>query len=192
MTLGQIASHWWAECKAPAEVAQRRLKELIGEGFINPSRVLACELPSIDNPIATWFPGQPELDFGAIAWQLQSRWKSPPQLQSVFLASPKAAKLFGGKAKGKLKRQYQATHDLGVAQMYLQVHAHRPHLIREWIGEDVLAPFRQQQKLPDAIISRSPLANPTLVLEFGGAYDKQRIAEFHRDCEQRSLPYEIW
>ncbi|WP_437203401.1 hypothetical protein [Planctomicrobium sp. SH664] len=33
---------------------------------------------------------------------------------------------------------------------------------------------------------------PQLVLEFGGAYDKDRLIDFHTDNQQRGLPYEIW
>ena len=30
------------------------------------------------------------------------------------------------------------------------------------------------------------------VIEFGGAYSKRKLAEFHRHCATRGLPYEIW
>jgi hypothetical protein len=30
------------------------------------------------------------------------------------------------------------------------------------------------------------------VIEFGGGYDTHRVKEFHADCLQRSLPYQLW
>ena len=56
----------------------------------------------------------------------------------------------------------------------------------------MLAPHRRGQKLPDAVIARGAELRPELVLEFGGAYDKARLVDFHADSEERKLPYEIW
>ena len=39
---------------------------------------------------------------------------------------------------------------------------------------------------------KSADARPKLVLEFGGAYDKRRVEDFHADCAKRRLPYELW
>lgn len=192
MSLQQIAGFWWPDCKSPLEVARKRLVTLQSQGLLLKTEVLACALPPILEPVNCWAPGKSQPDLGSIAWQLQSRWNTAPKPVEAFIATRQAAKLFGGKATGRIKRHYQATHDIGVAQMYLRVRETRPALITQWIGEDRLAPYRQQQKLPDAVIAKSPSSTPLLVLEFGGSYDKARVTEFHLDCEQRAVPYEIW
>ncbi len=76
--------------------------------------------------------------------------------------------------------------------MYLQFRRSRPQDAERWIGEDLLAPWRRGEKLPDAVLAAAPDARPELVLEFGGAYDARRIEMFHEDCASQMLPYELW
>ncbi len=191
-TLGQIAGCWWAKLSNPTAAAKRRLAQLQEQKLLVCFAVLARPLPVMEQSILSWTPADPEPDLAAAAWKLQHRWRAETTRCDVYLASKLATTIFGGRAKGQLKRQYQATHDLGVSEMYLQLkRSHSPRL-QYWIGEDVLAPHRRGQKLPDAVIATLPGATPQLVLEFGGAYDKIRVNEFHQDCYQRALPYEIW
>lgn len=165
---------------------------LVDAGFLVSQQVIASTLDSLDAATLCWAPGDPTPDAGAVAWKLQSRWKEPARVCRCFVATTKAAKHFGGRASGRLKRELQASHDLGVTEMYLQMRHSRPEQARLWIGEDLLAPYRKHEKLPDAVLADSPSATPSLVLEFGGAYNKDRVLAFHHDCESRSLPYELW
>ena len=192
MTLTQIADYWWAKNKRRNDDARRRLSSLVDAGFLKRSTALAARLPPMVKPVLSWSPGDEEPNLGAVAWQLQSRWTSGPCIVTVYLATTKATRIFGGKARGYLKQEYQATHDLGVSQMFLNLRQRSPDLARAWIGEDILAPYRRRQKLPDAVIASSPEATPTVVLEFGGAYDKPRVQSFHNDCRNRGTPYELW
>ena len=192
MTLDQIAEHWWMDNKQPNDDARRRLSSLVDAGLLNSSTALAAPLPPMTEPVLSWLPGDEEPDCGAVAWKLQSRWTNGPRVVTVYLATTKATRIFGGKARGYLKQEYQATHDLGVSQMYLDLHRRSPELAAAWIGEDILAPYRRRQKLPDAVVATSPEAQPTVVLEFGGAYDKPRVQSFHEDCRDRGHAYELW
>jgi hypothetical protein len=151
------------------------------------------------SPVVVWKPGQPEPEFGAIAWRLQSRWQMPPRRTTVYVATQKAANQVGGRSRGTIKHDLQATHDLGVAQVYLQLLTANPIAAEKWVGEDVLRLTRRRQKLPDAVIASTPDGRSvrsdhdiSLVVEFGGAYDASRVRHFHRDCAARKLPYEIW
>lgn len=192
LSLDQIAAEWWPNSKTATEQARRRLSLLINARLLCMGDVLAAKLPAMDHPVLAWAPGDPEPELGAAAWILQSRWVEEAKTTKVYLATREASKLFGGKANGKIKHQFQASHDLGVSAMYLRTRRDRPEITNYWIGEDVLAPHRYGQKLPDAVIASSPRETPELVLEFGGAYDKARLIEFHTDCQQRATPYEIW
>ena len=192
LSLSQIASAWWIGVRDAEGGAARRLSKLAEVDLVRRWSVLARPLPAIDGPELSWRPGDAEPDYGAVAWALQSRWTEGPGAVWVFVGTKRSAGLLGGRAVGKPKAPLQATHDLGVGEMYVRVMADRPDLLPRWIGEDVLKPHRKNQKLPDAVIADGPTAVPELVLEFGGAYDKRRVAAFHRDCERRQVPYEVW
>ena len=97
----------------------------------------------------------------------------------------------GGKSRGQLKHPTQATHDLGVASLWLRLHEQTPAWADAWRGEDLLAHTRLGEKLPDAFLFDAA-GEIIWVIEFGGANDAQRVREFHEDCAQRQLPYQIW
>ena len=191
-TAQQIADCWWRDASTSLATARQRMGKLVASEFVAQLRVLAAPLPLLHSPVIAWAPGDEAPDYGAAAWQLQSRWKEPVELTRVYLATNKACRLFGGKRQGSLKAEYQATHDLGVSQMYIQRRIKSEQAIANWIGEDVLAHYRKGQKLPDAVLAPAPGENPSLVLEFGGAYDKRRVEAFHKDCAKRELAYEVW
>lgn len=192
MSHRQIANAWWPGFAHAEECARRRLRELQDTRLLERVRVMARALPPMTEAVLQWEPKATVPDFGSVAWKLQSRWTTEPRQTTVWFATKKATQLFGGKSPGRIKQEYQATHDLGVSEMYLILRNNRPSLAQHWIGEDQLAPHRRGQKLPDAVIAPQPEERPELVLEFGGAYDKPRLIDFHADCEQRGLPYEIW
>ncbi|TWU44918.1 hypothetical protein Q31b_00890 [Novipirellula aureliae] len=191
-TLDQIASTWWSESRSSRQTAQRRLAKLAEGELVHRQRLAVSPLPKLDTPVIAWSPGDMDPDFGAAAWILQSRWKEGSKTTTVYTATKKATRLFGGKSHKKLKSTPQATHDLGVSQIYLGLLQTNSENAKRWIGEDILAPYRIRQKLPDAVIADAPNTNPDLVLEFGGSYNRPRVQAFHKDCKDRNLPYELW
>jgi hypothetical protein len=192
LSLDQLAEGWWQPTATGKANARRRLAMFARTGMVRRAHVQARPLPEMSSPIAVWKPGQAGPDFAAIAWRLQSRWQKPPRRTTVYVATQKAANQFGGRLRGLIKHDLQATHDLGVAQIYLQMLRTNPKDAEQWIGEDVLRLARPRQKIPDAIIAAGPDRSTRVVIEFGGAYDSSRVRHFHRDCAQRKLPYEIW
>ncbi|MDZ4686577.1 MAG: hypothetical protein SH850_16020 [Planctomycetaceae bacterium] len=191
-SLAQIARNWWNDCNAAELSAMRRLRDLERAGLIRRVSAVVIMLDELSEPLVVWRPGQCVSAFGPLAWRLKRRWWQPPQRTTVFLATAHAARRFGGRRSGRIGRPFQLSHDLGVAEMYFALRRLRPQLANYWIDEDRLAPFRRGEKLPDAILATAPDAQPRLVLEFGGAYGKQRLQDFHDDCDDRGLPYEIW
>ena len=185
----QIAEHWW---QGETPNARRRLKSLVEAGLLKRLTVSARTLPPITAPLVTWQLSEVEPDFGPIAFQLQSRWaRRAVRPTTTYIASEKASQLFGGRARGELKHPLQATHDLGVAAVWLALAELAPKWANAWQGEDLHAVSRRGEKLPDAFIVNS--AQETVcVIEFGGAYDTARLLAFHRDCEVRAIPYQIW
>jgi len=186
----QIVRTWWLGAR-DTHVVRRRLDKLESAGLIRSIRALVV-LPVCIEPICRWTPGEYPPDFGSIAWQLQRRLTFKSATERIYSSTARGARRFGGVRRDHLAHPFQLSHDLGVAEMFLAVLAARPYLTERWIDEDRLAPYRKRQKLPDAVIADSAAAAPSLVLEFGGAYPKHRLVEFHNDCCERALPYEIW
>ena len=185
----QIADFWFNGDKANA---RRRLRQLIGNDMLKQVSVRARPLPPLEQPVISWHPGDTSPDFPKAAYQLRSRWtRRPVKTQVAYIATERAARMFGAPARGELKHASHATHDLGVAQVWLQLAESQPAWAEAWRGEDVMAHTRRGQKLPDGFIVNK--SNEVVcVIEFGGAYDQQRVQEFHDDCRKRSLPYRMW
>lgn len=189
LALRQIAEHWW-----DGELAntRRRLKALARAELIRRISVSARTLPPILEPIVTWQSGQPAPHFGKVSYRLRERWAHRAvRPTSAYIVTDRAAHLFGGKARGELKHSLQATHDLGVAAVWLCLHGQAPAWAGAWRGEDQLAHTRRGEKLPDGFIVND-VEEVVWVIEFGGSYDAARVQEFHVDCASRDLPYQIW
>lgn len=186
----QIARAWWPDAKE-LRPATRRLAVLESAALVRSFHQLIT-LPHGVKPICRWTPGDCQPDFGAIAWRLQRRRMFRPRTERLYVSTAVGARRFGGVRRDELAHPFQLTHDLGVAEMYLALWAARPDLAELWIDEARLAPHRVRQKLPDAVIATHPAAVPILVMEYGGQYPKRRLVDFHDDCRDRRLPYEIW
>jgi hypothetical protein len=185
----QIADHWF---DTDLSNTRRRLKRLRECRLIDRVVVQARSMPEFHSPVVCWQPSGKLPDFGSAAWTLRSRWKQRAVRQTTaWIATTRAAQLFGGTARGEIKHGLQVTHDLGVAAIWLHFDRQQPTLADVWCGEDIMAVTRHGQKLPDAFLLDEH-DQPFRAIEFGGNYDAQRVREFHNDCANRQLAYEIW
>jgi hypothetical protein len=185
----QLAHHYFAG--DPANT-RRRLRILERAGLIVRAKVIARSIPVLIHPIYKWSPGESVIDMGIVAHRVQSRWRQrPARACQAVLATEHAAQLVGGHAKGQLTRETQATHDLGVAVVWLHLDRTAPDRAKAWCGEDVLAHLRRGEKRPDAFLVTASHEVQS-VIEFGGDYDAARLRSFHDDCANRHLPYEVW
>ena len=191
LSFDEILRSWWPASKSATTNARRRLTELVNDGLLVRERAHARPRLPLEAPIFRWKPGEAAPDYGKLSWTVKSRWTEPPREVTVYLASRRAAAIFGGKANGKIKNPSQATHDIHLGALYLKLCREAPTIAAGWIGEDILAPTREHQKLPDAILHDGD-GRPRLVVEFGGAYPAERLQAFHEDCAARELPYELW
>jgi DNA-binding Lrp family transcriptional regulator len=189
-TTMQLSRTWWEDTASGRESALRRTNRLIQAGFLEAFTLrVHPELP-LGGPVWSWKPGASTPAFGVLSYRLRSRWTEPLRLTTLFAASRKGARLFGGSG-GRLSHPLQGTHDLHVSAIYLRLFKHSPEEARGWVSENVLAPQRRRQKLPDAEIHDSQ-ARVLKVFEFGGSYAPERVRLIHEDCERRKLPYELW
>lgn len=191
LSLQQTAATWWADTPTGRRNARRRMLKLEQAGMVRRLCVAARPLPPLEKANAIWRPRDPAPCFGAIAWQLQSRWTEQPRHATVYIATKRSANVCGGRRRGELTHEFQATHDLAVAELYLTLKKKDPKRANLWYGEDMLE-RKLRTKLPDAVLAESRTARPKLVIEFGGAYDASRVRGFHRHCKKSKLPYEIW
>ena len=190
LTLPQIAGTWWGGSDSALTRARARLAELQHAGLIKALQVHTDKMLPLDTPVATWAPGEPDPQYGAVAYELQHRWsQDAPRLTRVYVATRKAANQYGG-VGGRLKFPDQATHDLHLSELYLRFRQSNRDLANRWINEDLRPKAGFKQKDPDILIQDD--AHSGLAIEFGGRYDARRIRDFHRDCAARERRWQIW
>ena len=189
LSLEQIARTWWSDSDASRETARRRLRHLASAGLLERVEILTHPILALDGPLFFWTEGGEPPDSGALSYRLKVRWTESPEATSVYLATRRAANEFGGFG-GPIKARYQATHDLHVSEVFLRLTEDHPEVESFWTAEEQL-PNRRNDFNPDAEI-RDPTGATTLVVEFGGAYEVDRVEHIHASCEGRGVPYQIW
>lgn len=189
LSLAQMARTWWEDSPAGRANAKARLQILARAGLITFFRVMAHPEINLVRPVYAWQPGQAEPNFGAASYRLQSRWRQTAVTTPCVMASRAAGQRFGGHG-GRLPRQSEQTHDLHLGALFLQYRQWHPALMRYWIFEERLREEKSAgEKLPDALWR---LPEGERVIEFGGAYSKDKLARFHEHCAEKGLPYEMW
>jgi hypothetical protein len=162
-------------------------------GWLERFNAFAKQALDLQSPVATWRPGEPPPDFGKIAQVLKTRFVTAAVATAVVVATAAAAKRHGGHGARRPRRS-EATHDLGLASVYLHLCRTQPVRAKHWVSEAALSAGDggegRGRKLPDALI-RMPDGTET-VIEFGGEYNKHKLADFHADCVERQRPYELW
>lgn len=181
---------WWPT-PAGKRLAFRRLAVLIRYGLLARYRVHARPVLWPVRPAVIWSPGQSVPNMYVASSVLRTRWKHPPETVTVYVATKQAAKLLGGVARGRVGTPYQASHDLGVAAVYLNFLRFRPADAAAWMGEDLGGKAMRGNKRPDAVVLDVERRRHFAV-EFGAGYPPNRLFAFHRHCEKHSLNYEVW
>jgi hypothetical protein len=191
LSVEQVARTWWSDSDSGRRESRRALCALEGAGVVQRVRALVHpELPLV-RAVVEWKPGDETPAFGTVAYQLQTRWREALRPATLYVATPKVTRRFASRGKGRIERPLQLTHDLHVSAIYLNLLLTQPTAARAWISEDTLAAERKHQKLPDAILRGLP-GSPDVVIEFGGAYRRERVELVHEDCVRRELPYQLW
>lgn len=165
------------------------LRHAVEHDLLRTLRAFARPCPPLQGPLATWRPGEPPLNCGPVAYRIQERWQEPCRSLPCYVATPRAARLFGRPAAG-LKNPLQCSHDIVVGDVLLWHLRHAPELAEAWTGEDAMDVPRGQKR-PDAFFVVDGLV--VKVLEVGGCcYSKERVAALHRFLAERGVPHEIW
>ena len=171
-------------------VVGRRLARLHRADLLLRARVMAHPLLDLAEPLIVWAPGDPDPEAGPASYRAKTRWDRAPVSTTVFLASRRTARLFGGSG-GRFDYPLQATHDLHVTALYVRLVRRDPETAACWRGEETIRRRRRRGKVADAVLV-DHRERPVRAVEFGGSYRTDRIAAFHRVCKNRHLPYELW
>lgn len=190
MTLDQIARLWWPKSKNGASDAKKRILKLRKAGCIERYQINTHPIISMVSPVTQWRPNLEVPDFSSVAWKLKQRWILTHTPTWVFVATRRAANLFGSFG-GKLKDPLQVTHDIHLSEVYLKYSFEFPGQADRWVGEDAFLKAGHGIKDPDAFLLDEN-GTITKVVEFGGKYSADRVEQFHRHCEERELEYELW
>jgi hypothetical protein len=190
LSLQQIADYWWAQSRRPREPARSRLRDLESLGWVEFHQVFARPLIDLTKPLAQWSEGDAPPNFAAISHVLKNRFTEPARVTPVVIASRQTGKRYGCPA-GRSPRRSEATHDLGLASVYLHFLRHEPARAKAWISEAglIAAGEGRASKLADALLRT---ASGETVIEFGGEYGKAKLEAFHEDCAERGRSYELW
>lgn len=179
LSLAQILRTW--------PTVTRRLATLEREGFIiSFVAVLHPELV-LDRPIVRWAQGDEAPDLSKASYMLRNRWCLPPVPMKCYIASGSTGRMFGGWG-GRYPRESEETHDIHLAAVFLRLKSSAPDIAATWVSEAQIKSERKQRrgKVPDAIVLKRR------VIEFGGAYKKQKLLGFHKFCEASNFDYEVW
>jgi hypothetical protein len=176
---------------ANAAYAAKWLRRLELAGLLKSEVVYAKQLPHLTHPLASWSAGQGLPEFGQLSHVLRTRFRLPARSTRIYVAARAAAIRYGGSCE-RWPRRSETTHDLGLAQVCLELMTRETGLTGKWISEGLIVSrgTTRGQKVPDALI-HEPNGKQT-VIEFGGEYGKQKLAAFHTDCVRRNRSYEIW
>ena len=142
------------------------------------------------HPLFRWKPGAQEPDAERISRQTQTRWSQPARPMAVYVASPRAACLFGSTARGLPPVEHR-NHDLWLASVYVRYRTMYPRLADLWVGEHALPKAGYRVKDPDAFL-RDKDGRVLCVIESTGRYSEAQIESFHEHCAEYDLPYELW
>ena len=169
-----------------AKLARGCLDSLAVAGLIEKHIVEAHPMLPLKRKVFSWKPGEahpttPELV--GIEEKLRRRWQQPPEPAEVFLATRRAANLFGSDAR-RPPTSEQATHDLHLSEIYIRYRKTKPKLAQTWCGEFALPKLGKEvrfMKDPDAFIL-DDAGKAKYVIEFAGKYDRKHLFEIHAHC----------
>ncbi len=180
---------------ASREVSVRSVATRLKKAGLLQSRRVSVAYPAPAEPLVPCALCQEPLDFHALAYQLEKRWRLVvPRRVNIWWATEKAVSLLGGTACFP-KYTTQLEHDLAVTEILVRLHETDPDAASQWVGEDILRrEFRSLEpclaKIPDGALIRD--GRPVRFFELGGQYSPERLRRFQEHCRRHRIPFELW
>lgn len=203
LSLRQIADNFFAGDKGNAV---RSLSRMLTRQLLSSQPLSARTPPAITAPLVVWTPGQNPPSTTRLSYQLGRRWaRQGVRTHQCYLIGPRYGALTGISNPSRLRRPLHASHELALADVYLHFRTDRHTDAKYWLAEHAYRQPHSQERLismegsPFALVGQKPDAllvdeNGVVVkaIELGGVYNAKRLERFHRWCQRRRLPYEIW
>lgn len=189
LSLENIYRGWWSTDHKVAHV-EADVDRLVRAGLVQSVVWTAKVVLVNDAPLFAWKPPLPPPDFEELANLVRHRWPKTTRRVQAFVATSKAARLFGSSANN-IPPAHHRSHDLILAAVFVHYRTKRPDEARHWLGEDALPMAEKGVKNPDAFLLDAN-GKVRRVIESAGHYSQDQIETFHRYCVQTELPYELW
>jgi len=109
--------------------------------------------------------------------------------QSIVRVSAKSLLLILGVKRSAKSPHHQIGHDIGMAEVVLWLKRMSSTEYHHLVGEDSLSSDAFPEFLPDAVVRRGDRAH---VVEFGGAYDVNRLRLIHDSCTSSEVTYDLY
>lgn len=191
LSVEQVRRTWWTGHAVATAAA--RLRYLTAGGWVEEVRLVASAADfEVDEALAVHQPHEREPDWRNLLPITRSRWRTTLRAVRGFVATPLAARTFGGFARSP--RPSEATHDLFLASVYLARVSRDPDAGDRWSGEGKLATEIRAGcgVVADALVTRDGGGASTAVEVVGASYSEEKLRAFHEACERRGWSYELW
>jgi len=187
MTGSQISHHYFS---SKPQLASRRLRFLFGKGWLTETTAVVPQPPTILKPL---YRSEQEIetpDFLKLSKYFLARARSRLMVkQSIVRASAKSLLLILGVKRSAKSPHHQIGHDIGMAEVILWLKRMSPIDYHHLVGEDSLSSNAFPGFLPDAIVR---IGDRVHFVEFGGAYDVNRLRLIHESCMSLEVTYDLY
>ena len=182
--------HVWARGKESLSAVRNDLIRLTDAGLIQQVGWNAELMRIGRTPLAKWAIDESAPDFEELIHVVRDRWTGTTRIVEAYVATPRAARLFGS-AAGRVPPPNHRSHDLLLGTVYTQFQRTRPRDAQRWVGEDALPMAERGVKNPDAFLVDDN-GEAVHVIESAGRYSREQLESFHRYCRESELSYELW
>jgi hypothetical protein len=188
LTLDQIARTWFSDARDPREATRQALRRAERDHLIQVHLGMAHPEVKLTTPLYSWRPGTQETTphFGRLAWKAKRRFSLPPTRTTYVTARREGILAVGSAIRPRPIRKTELTHDIHVAQLYLNLREQDPESVTRWVSEDAL--HRETGERTDALIA----GDEHVLIEFIGAYSSEKLATLHERLVRRGTAFQFW
>jgi hypothetical protein len=186
LTIDQ-AGHW--------KMSPRRLRALESAGWIESYVAAAHPMIPLEEPLLIHSPDDNEPALAAISRHLMTRFDRPLRQTRIFIATNKGASWAGGYG-GRRSRPAELSHDIHLAQLYIQLEQSNPRAAWTWQPEAGAGQkkCRKDEMRPDALIDlvMKTHGRITEAWEMGGRYTVDKLKRLKDFCESHGWRLLLW
>jgi hypothetical protein len=188
-SINQIQRTWWPD--ASPRCVLDRVRVLSEAGWISLVTVMVRDIAfDPKGPFVRRICPKDSVQWHDILRVSHKRWQVPLRPAKAIVATPRAARFFGGLARHP--RPSEATHDLFLTAVYILFRHSCSRKDFVWQGESMLARCLAGREgvIPDALIHGS--AGDVAIEVVGESYSQSKLQSFHDYCASQGWSYELW